>query len=255
MSQVRTTTRVYLRALSYTLGQRIVAGAIRGVTMVAFSFFMRHLRNSCRWHFSGPLDEAIRSGRPFVLAGWHQDVLALFHYLAIYSHLERSAHFVMMSSRSFDGEVTEQIMRPFGYTFVRGSAGKAGARAALRGLRRAARAGGRVVLIADGPGPPPYLLRPGPVFLARDADIPLYVVRAWVRPQRIVPRTWFRLAIPMLRSDVAIFSAGPVDVSGRFESARLRAEKELHRLGKDVDEYLYLRRRPRRGVRFTDRPV
>ena len=238
----------------FTRGQRLIAGAVSAFTTVLFSFTTRHLRHSCRWHLRGPLDEVVRSGRPFILAAWHQDVLPLFHYLALL-HRERPRRFVMMSSRSFDGEVTEQVMRPFGFDFVRGSAGKQGARAALRGLRRAAQAGRRIVLIADGPVPPPFELRPGPIFVARQSGLPLFVVRVWGRPQQVAPRTWFRMTIPMPRSDIAVFSDGPIDVRGDFEEARRRAEDALLALGRGVDAHLYLRNPPPRGIRFEGRAV
>jgi lysophospholipid acyltransferase (LPLAT)-like uncharacterized protein len=238
----------------FTLGQRTIARAVGAFTTALFTFTARHARHACRWHLRGPLDAAVRSGAPFVLAAWHQDVLPLFHYLALH-HIERPGRYLMMSSRSFDGEVTERVLRPFGFDFVRGSAGKEGARTALRELQRAARAGRRIVLIADGPVPPPYRLRPGPVQVARHSGLPLFVARAWSRPQQVVPRTWFRMTIPLPRSDIAVFSAGPIDVGGEFEEARSRAEAALHELGRQVDGHLYLTPRPPPGVRFEERAV
>jgi lysophospholipid acyltransferase (LPLAT)-like uncharacterized protein len=225
--------------LAYTPGQRLAAAAAEAVTTFGFGLTTRHARLGCRWDLAGPLDAALRSDGPLIVAAWHQDVLAFFHYLAVYTHLQRKRRPVMMSSRSFDGEVTERIMRPFGFDFVRGSRGKKGARAALRGLLRAAGQGRDIVLIADGPLPPAYRMQPGPVYLARESGLPLYVARAWVRPQLVLSRTWFRMAVPLPGCRVAMCSAGPLDVSGNLEEARERAEKTLHRLGIDADARLY----------------
>jgi len=210
-----------------------------------FTFFFgisgRHVRHNCRWHLHGPLNDALRRGEPLILAAWHQDVLPLFHYLANYTALGPRRRMVMMSSRSFDGELTNRIMRPFNYHLLRGSAGKAGSRAALKGLARELRAGRSVTIIADGPRPPAYLMKPGALFLARETGVPLYLVRIWARPQMIIPKTWFRMVVPAPRAHYALFSEGPMDVSGDLEEARLRSEQTLHRLGEELDAFLYLR--------------
>jgi lysophospholipid acyltransferase (LPLAT)-like uncharacterized protein len=241
--------------LPFTLGQRVAAHAAGGLSALIFGLSGRHVRHACRWHFRGPLDDVLRSREQVIVATWHQDVVAFFHYLSMFTAFEKRRRITMMSSRSFDGEVTKSILQVWGYEFVRGSAGKAGSRAALRGLLRAMKNGRDVALIADGPGPPPYRMRKGPIFLARSTGVPLYVARAWTRPQLILARTWFRMALPLPRSDVALFSAGPIDVGGPFEEARLRAEKELRRVGEEADAHLYLRAKVRGGIPLGARAV
>ncbi|MHC4932025.1 MAG: lysophospholipid acyltransferase family protein [Planctomycetota bacterium] len=241
--------------MPFTFGQRVTAHIAGGLSALIFGLSGRHVRHACRWHFRGPLDDVLRSEDQVIVAAWHQDVLAFFHYLSMFTAFEKRRRFTMMSSRSFDGELTERILRVWGYEFVRGSAGKSGSRTALRGLLRALEKGRDVALIADGPGPPPYRMRKGPVFLARSTGVPLYVTRAWTRPQLILARTWFRMALPLPRSDVALFSAGPIDVSGSFEEARLRAERELVRLGEEADAHLYLRSKVRGGIPLRARAV
>jgi lysophospholipid acyltransferase (LPLAT)-like uncharacterized protein len=98
-------------------------------------------------------------------------------------------------------------------------------------------------------------MREGPVFLSRETGVPLYVARAWARPQILVPRTWVRMAVPLGRAHIACLSAGPIDVSGTLEESRARAEGELKGLCEEADALLYLRRRPCGGVRLGERPV
>ena len=233
----------------------MTAAAAGGLFTSVFSLTCRYMRHGCRWHFRGPVDDVLSGKEQFVLTGWHQDVLPFFPYLANFTHLEKRRRPVMLASRSFDGEITERAMRPFGYDFVRGSTGKKGARAALRGLLRASKEGRDVVMIGDGPGPPAHVLQSGPVYIARESGVPLYVARAWARPHHIIGSTWFKMAVPLLRSDVAVFSAGPIDVSGDLEEARQRAEDALHRLGVEADAHLFLRPRVTGGVRWVDRAV
>ncbi|MFI5403916.1 MAG: lysophospholipid acyltransferase family protein [Planctomycetota bacterium] len=235
--------------------ERIALAAIAGGATAVFGLTIRYLRHSCRWHLGGPLHAALAEGKPLIVASWHQDALLFFHYLANYTRIEARRPFVMLASRSFDGEVTERIMRPWGFRLVRGSFGRAGGHAAARGLLRALAAGERVAVVADGPRPPAAVMRRGAVFLARESGAPLYVARAWARPQVLVPRTWFRLAVPLPRAHLACLSAGPIDVSGTLEEARTRAEGELRRLCEEADALLYLRRRMAGGVRLAARPV
>lgn len=231
--------------------QRAAAPIAEAASRLLFGFTTRHMRLHCRFHFRGPLDGEIASGRPLLLALWHQDVLTLFHYLAARGRLEHGRRFAMLSSRSFDGEITERVMRPWGFSFSRGSFGKEGGASALRGLLRAARRGESVVLVADGPLPPAQVMRPGPLHVARESGLPLYVARAWARPQILLPHTWFRMAVPLPAAHVALFSDGPIDVSGELEAARGRAESSLHALGEACDAHLYLRSRVAGGERLA----
>jgi len=241
--------------LRYSLGKRLLAYAAGGFSAGFFGMTVRHARHDSRWHLHGPLDDVLRADKPLILAAWHQDVLPLFHYLVTYTKLERRRRFAMLASRSFDGELTERFLRPWGLRFVRGSAGKAGGHAALRGLQRALEAGDSALIIADGPQPPPYVMRAGPIYLARETGVPLYVVRAWARPQFLLAGTWFRMAVPLPRAHFAVCSAGPIDPGGEFEEARLRAEGTLNGLCEAADALLYLRPSVRGGIRLGARDV
>jgi lysophospholipid acyltransferase (LPLAT)-like uncharacterized protein len=241
--------------LRRSLGKRLLALAAGGFSRGFFGLTVRHVRHDCRWYLQGPLDDVLRGDRPIILAAWHQDVLPLFHYLVNFTKLEKRRRIAMLASRSFDGELTERILRPWGLRFVRGSAGKAGGHAALRGLQRALAAGDSALIIADGPQPPPFVMRSGPVFLARETGVPLYVVRTWARPQFLVAGTWFRMAIPLPRAHYALFSAGPVDPGGEFEEARRRVERTLNGLCELADAHLYLRKSVRGGIRLGARDV
>lgn len=220
----------------------ILGSVASAVSRVLFGFLLRSARNDLRWRIDGPLDDALRSPEPFVLTAWHQDILLLYHFLCMRIAIEGRGRLVSLSSRSVDGDIAVGVLRPWRIRSVRGSSGKEGAGPALRELRQAIGAGESVVLIGDGPQPPPFVLRNGPLFLARETGAPLYVARAWARPQILWPRIWFRMSIPLPRAEVALLSAGPVDLSGDLEESRRRAEAALERLRVEADARLYLRR-------------
>ncbi|MGQ0614027.1 MAG: lysophospholipid acyltransferase family protein [Planctomycetaceae bacterium] len=237
--------------MAHTLRQRIVAEVATNLGVALFTQTLRHSRDSCRWHLRGPLDAALRRGASIVLCAWHQDVVPLMHYLILRTTPKQRRRCTMLASRSFDGEVTERLLRRWSFRFARGSAGKAGGAEALRALARGTREGGWAIVVGDGPVPPPFSLRSGALFLAREGGIPLFAVRAWARPQLVVPRTWFKMAIPLPRCDIAVFSAGPIDQDGDVEAARLRVEEELERLRRDADAHLYLRESPSGGAHLS----
>ncbi|MFQ5843447.1 MAG: lysophospholipid acyltransferase family protein [Planctomycetota bacterium] len=230
-----------------SLFARVTGRAVEVATRLLFGFTGRHAHLQCRWHLHGPLHEALREGRQVILAAWHQDVLPLFHYLAAHA-LRRRRPFRVLASRSAYGEVTARILRPWGFRIVRGSRGKAGGPAALRGFREALERGESAVVVADGPGPPPFLLTPGVIFLARRTGVPLYVARGWARPQLHLHGTWFRLALPLPFCHVAVSSDGPIPVTGDPEAARQRVQDSLNRLCAEVDDYLYENDRVPAGV-------
>lgn len=226
--------------MAYSLGQRWAAAAVGAATRFVFGMTTRHAR-ACRWTVRGALHEALAREGPLIVTAWHQDVLPFFHYLILRSRFQHPRRWTMLASRSFDGEVTERILAPWGFSFVRGSAGKRGAASALLGLRRALAAGHSVVMIGDGPRPPARRLAPGPAYLARTAGVPLYAARVWARPQWIWPRTWFKPVIPQPYARFVVRSAGPIPVDGTLEESRARIERALNELCVNADADLYLR--------------
>ncbi len=230
---------VYFADLAYSLGQRCAAFAVGAATRVLFGFTVRHMR-TCRWTVRGGLHAALAREEPLIVTAWHQDVLPLFHYLVLRSRFSNRRRWTGLASHSFDGELTERILSPWGFSFVRGSRGKRGALRAVRGLRRALDRGRSVIMIGDGPGPPARRLSPGPVYLARETGVSLYAMRAWARPQWTWPRAWFKPVIPTPHARYVVHGAGPLPVHGDFERARVGAERALNDLCESTDAELYL---------------
>ncbi len=249
------TAGVYCGALQPSLFVRTTARLIWGAVSLLFGLTGRHARLGCRWHLQGPLHEALLDRRQMILVCWHQDVLPMFHYLAQHTFMRKHRPFRVLASKSIDGQITEDLLRPWGFRFVRGSTGKKGARAALRGFLDALEAGESAVIVADGPGPPAYLLQPGPLFMARRSGVPVYVVRGWARPQTHLYGTWFRLAIPLPFCDIAVFSDGPIPVDGTIEEARQRVQDRLNRLCVEADAYLYGKARVKVGMPLDRHPL
>ncbi len=168
----------------FTLIQRILLWLITWAGFLVVRLIGPTLRFSVSWEDGAPagLEE-----RPLIYSFWHSCMIPAMY-------LWRDLQVRVMSSDSFDGEYTGRIMRKFGFVKVRGSSSR-GAVRALLSMRRELEEGWKVAFTIDGPRGPRYVVKPGPVTLARSTGVPMVVFhiaveRAWVL------NTWDRLMIP-----------------------------------------------------------
>ena len=88
--------------------------------------------------------DALANRRPFIMAHWHGDELALIQFVVRY-------RIATLTSNSRDGELMDGLLQKLGAATARGSSSKGGA-AGLRALVQLCRKEGRNVSFAvDGP--------------------------------------------------------------------------------------------------------
>ncbi len=168
----------------FTFSQRLVLPLI----IAAGYWFIRLIGPTLRVSVSREEGAQTTVGqRPLILSFWHAGIIPA-------TYLFRNLGIRVMSSNSYDGEYMGRIIHKFGFVAVKGSSSRNAVRALL-GLRRALDDGWAVAFSLDGPRGPRYLVKPGPVSLARSSGVPLAtfhiaVDRAWVL------NTWDRLIIP-----------------------------------------------------------
>jgi lysophospholipid acyltransferase (LPLAT)-like uncharacterized protein len=168
----------------FTLGERILLWLITWVG----TFVIRILCSTVR--FSTSFEEGSPGKvdpRPVISCLWHNCIIPATYFC-------RDQHIGVMSSDSFDGEYTGRIIRKFGFVKVRGSSSR-GAVRALLGMRRELQQGWSVAFTIDGPRGPRYVVKPGPVLLARKTGIPVVAFhialeRAWIL------KTWDGCMVP-----------------------------------------------------------
>jgi len=129
-----------------------------------------------------------------------------------------------MVSRSFDGEYIARTIEKLGFTAVRGSSSRGGAKALL-GLKSQLEQGIPVVFTIDGPRGPKYVAKPGPVLLSRASAVPMaafYVAvsEAWVL------NTWDALVIPKPFSKALVRFSAKMRVPGEADDEKMA---EFHR--------------------------
>jgi lysophospholipid acyltransferase (LPLAT)-like uncharacterized protein len=149
-------------------------------------------------------DEAMRAGRPPILALWHGRILAATLYW-------RDRGIVAMTSANFDGEWTARLMARFGYRAARGSTSRGGSRALVQ-LRRELAAGHPVAFTVDGPRGPARVVQPGAIWLAGATGhpiVPFHIEssRSWIAG------SWDSAQVPKPFSRVAVVIGAPLHVT------------------------------------------
>lgn len=154
-----------------------------------------------RWRLESPIPRG-----PAVFAFWHRNVPAA----AAFFRLWRASALV---SASRDGQILADLLAGGGLELVRASSSK-GAIGGSRRLLASLRAGHCVVTAWDGPRGPAGIPKPGPAWLSRQADTPLFGVE-FESKSPLHLKDWSKMAIPLPFSKVTVrFHALPCTPPG-----------------------------------------
>lgn len=128
---------------------------------------------------------AARKG--MVMALWHEHLFPLAFYL-------RNTGMHVLVSEHRDGEIIARILESMGYTMIRGSSTRGGARALVE-MIRVLKSGISVCITPDGPKGPARKFAPGTTVAAQRAGVPITTMfvsasRAWHL------NSWDRFMIP-----------------------------------------------------------
>jgi len=141
----------------------------------------------------------------WICAMWHGRMLTL---MPIQGHCRRGL--CVLVSPSDDGGLANRALDKFGYSVVRGSLSKRGARA-MREMHEVLMAGKALTITPDGPRGPRHMVNIGPAWLARATGAPLLPVSVAVdRARRL--RSWDRMTIPKPFAKVRIHYGEPFEV-------------------------------------------
>lgn len=162
------------------------------------------------------------TGQGLVLALWHGHLLPLAWHL-------RGLGMSVLVSEHRDGEIIARILQRLGYTMIRGSSTRGGARALVE-MVRALRGGATVCITPDGPKGPAMKFAQGTTVAAQRAAIPIATMfvtadRAW----RL--RSWDAFMIPKPFARVVLHFSDPLMVQGETPAeAAAEAERFERRL-------------------------
>jgi lysophospholipid acyltransferase (LPLAT)-like uncharacterized protein len=139
----------------------------------------------------------------------------------------RARDWAVLVSPSADGEISERMLRAFGYRVIRGSSSRGGARA-VREMVGELERGSVIALTPDGPRGPRHAMNPGLAWMSRATGFPvvpmgLVTDRAW----RV--SSWDAFTIPKPFARVALVFGEPVQVPRRAPETEMAEATELIR--------------------------
>lgn len=141
---------------------------------------------------------------PAIFCFWHRCLIpACFQW--------QQRKIAVLTSSSFDGEYIARIVEAFGFTPIRGSSTRGGARGLL-GTQKELESGNAVAFTADGPKGPMYVAKPGPVLLARITGLPIICFHTALEDAWLLRKSWDRFMIPKPFSGALTRFSTPVRV-------------------------------------------
>jgi lysophospholipid acyltransferase (LPLAT)-like uncharacterized protein len=164
------------------------------------------------WREPEAMRSALRERRPFIIAHWHGDELALLHVVKRY-------RLATLASPSKDGRIMATLLRLLGARISVGSSSRGGA-GGLKGLIRLAREGHNCSFAVDGPRGPIYKVKPGVLETSRLLQCPIYYASISCDRAFHLHRSWNRGFLPKPFAQVQIEWRGPFAAVGRDEDPR-----------------------------------
>jgi lysophospholipid acyltransferase (LPLAT)-like uncharacterized protein len=199
----------------------------------------RSLGNSWKYvtEHEDRLTGLLKGDRPVVGAFLHARTFHLLHY---FSRPARG-RWMLMCSRSSDGDVMTSVEEGLGYRVARGSSGSGGARA-LAEMIRAQREDPQLnsCLAVDGSRGPRGIAQPGILTLARKTNGVLLPVAASTSSCWVNQRSWDRTVIPKLGAEIRILIGEPMDIprqlnESQVEDLRVDLQQRLIAMHLDLD--------------------
>jgi len=183
------------------------------------------------------LTQLLAADRPIVGAFLHARTFQLLYYFSRPSR----GRWMLMCSRSGDGDVMTSVEEGLGYRVARGSSGSGGARA-LAEMIRAQREDQKLnsCLAVDGSRGPRGVAQLGIMTLARKTNGVLLPVAASTSRCWVNPRSWDRTTIPKFGAQIHVLVGEPMDVpqqldGTQLEDLRVSLEQRLLRMHAELD--------------------
>ncbi len=212
---------------------------VRWVGPSVARYLYRWLGNS--WHYvtenEGRLTDLLKGDRPVVGAFLHARTFQLLHYFS----QPKRGRWMLMCSRSSDGDLMAHVEESLGYRVARGSSGAGGARALVE-MIKAQREDLQLnsCLAIDGSRGPRGIVQLGILTLARKTHGVLLPVAASTSSCWVNHRSWDRTVIPKPRAEIHILVGEPMAVPQQLndtqaEELRVALEQRLIAMHIELD--------------------
>jgi lysophospholipid acyltransferase (LPLAT)-like uncharacterized protein len=217
--------------VAHRLTQTLIVSFLRWYRSFSFgTFLFRHDRR---------LLTLLRSDEPVLFAVWHQDFVFSVAYFSRWNTRRKT---YPLASASRDGGLAGAAAEAMGFRrAIRGSSARGGPKALLQLTRLLQdEPTASVAVVCDGPRPPPRVLKPGILHLAKTSGRPIWLVRTSYQRVKVLTRTWAAFHIPLPFSRAVVLADGPIHVPADLDRAGLEAlrvavEQRLNTLADRAD--------------------
>lgn len=196
-------------------------------TDLAFYIAIRVIGATIRYTTEGweHFEHVENEGHIPIYTFWHDRIFAGTYFF-------RNRGIVVMSSISKDGEYTSRVIKRLGYGSIRGSSTRGGV-GALVEMIRLMRSGIPMAFSLDGPRGPRYVVKSGPIILAKktgNAIVPFVVEcrNYWTI------NSWDRMQIPKPFTRANVIVNEPIYVGP--DASEEEIEQKLAELQRSLDE-------------------
>jgi len=200
---------------NYSFKQRLLVR----ITSSALYLLFHILGKTLRYEIEGweNLEQIEKSGRFPIFCFWHDRIFAGTYFF-------RNRRIIVMNSLSFDGAYMARFVQKLGYGSVRGSSTRGGT-GALVEMIRLMRAGFATAFTVDGPRGPRYVVKEGPVVLAKKTGDPMLPFNLECKSYWQV-NSWDKAQIPKPFTRVKLMIEKPIYVPGDIGNDGLEEKRD-----------------------------
>ena len=172
----------------------------------------------------GPFIKLQAEGKPIIILVWHGRNFQAIPMSRLFINPVTA-----LTSRSRDGAMIANVIRPFGYAAIQGSGTGAAAKKrtnpkkrgmqAFRAMLKHLKNGEMVLATADVPPGPVFETGPGMVKLAAKSGAAIMVVGAGFSPELPIPGTWDKSKLPLPFANCSLVFGEPIYVEDGDDKA------------------------------------
>ncbi len=171
------------------------------------------------------MQELMKNNKPFIMAHWHGDELALVQLASRYK-------MATLSSKSKDGAIMTYFLEKLGAQVVRGSSSR-GAVSGLLGLIKLIRKGHVSSFAVDGPKGPRFKAKPGILETSKNLKVPIICGGAAADRAWVFDKAWNKAFLPKPFARVCIVWTKPwnllsIDIDPNNPELLEKVESSLH---------------------------
>jgi lysophospholipid acyltransferase (LPLAT)-like uncharacterized protein len=184
-------------------------------------------------------EEAWAEGQPVIFAAWHSMTMMELCYFSRFYGGHRLVEIVPADRRGTTLATWLGLLGIESYFVDHYSTSLSQARGVVQ-LVRAVKRGANTIINPDGPDGPPYVVKPGVVYIAQKTGVRLLPAAAFTATKYTLKR-WDRYSVPLPFSRIAIVVGEPVPAppDGNPEVIAQTLTEAMHQAAADAERLYY----------------